>query len=128
MREFFLPNPARLPDHSELVVTADTTAVDGDGITIAVVGDLDATTAPTFLAGVLAALPPDPPPWVCLNLAEVPFIDAAGIRALLELRGITAGRGQIFVAANPQPLVRRVMSILGVLELLTAEDDLHGSA
>jgi anti-anti-sigma factor len=124
MLEFSLFSaPSRIPclaDADGLVVTRVET--DGAGRRVAVAGDLDSVTAAAFRDAVLAALPPAPGRHMCVDLAEVPFIDAAGVRALLQCRRRADHRRIVLVVTGARPLVRRVLEILGVLALLTRED------
>jgi anti-sigma B factor antagonist len=56
---------------------------------------------------------------VVVDLNDVPFVDSTGIRTLLDGYLAATEQGIVFLVTNPQALVRRVLSISGVLDLLT---------
>ncbi len=55
---------------------------------------------------------------IVVDLSEVTFLDAAGIRALLTCRGVVERRGARLEVRRPQIQVRRVLDITGVVDLL----------
>jgi anti-sigma B factor antagonist len=57
-----------------------------------------------------------------LDLAEVTFIDSAGMRALLILReGLTA-RGRGLRVSNTTPEVQRLLDLVGLTGLLAGDE------
>lgn len=50
-----------------------------------------------------------------LNLADLRFLDCAGVAAILRLHGDVTAGGRAFVIVDPQPIVRRVLDLTGVL-------------
>jgi anti-anti-sigma factor len=58
-----------------------------------------------------------PPCALCLDLADLVFVDVAGCRALARgTRDFRAGGGEILLVAPP-PAVERTLRLLGVSEL-----------
>lgn len=51
-----------------------------------------------------------------LDLAQVTFFGAAGVRALLETRRAVTGKGGRLIVTNPAPVVRAVLAATGVLD------------
>jgi anti-anti-sigma factor len=56
-----------------------------------------------------------------IDLEEVRFIDSSGVRALLRLNEAARGSGRTLAVRNLTPDVRRLLDLVGVTELLTAE-------
>ncbi len=90
------------------------------GVTeIAVRGELDMATAPLLRQAVVDALACDGVRSLVVDLTETGFCDSSGI-AVLDLGYDTAERkGVRFRITGVQPPVRRVLQIVGVLDLLT---------
>jgi anti-sigma B factor antagonist len=93
---------------------------DGDTVCIAAAGEIDMATAPKWRAVLLAAIEqPIPARDVRIDLAEVTFMDASGIGALISGREAARRRGLGFTVQNPQGVVLRVFEILGLTETLS---------
>jgi anti-anti-sigma factor len=71
---------------------------------IALQGELDLSSAPV-LAGALPSAAP--PPRLVVDVSELTFVDAAGLRVLLGL----AADGRTVVLRNPPRLLRRILDI-----------------
>lgn len=103
---FFVPFPA--------VPWQDATAV-----RIAVAGEIDLATSPqvqaVMLAGIEAATPSGD---VNVDLANVTFLDASGVRVLITGREAARCRGVGFTVYNAQSAVQRVFDILGLTTTL----------
>ena len=85
-------------------------AVDGD-IDMASGGELRDAIRESFAAAGVRR--------VIIDLERVPFLDSTGVRTLLDGHLIAIEQGIAFLVTNPQEIVRRVLTISGVLELLT---------
>lgn len=94
-------------------------SIDDDGVCV-VRGDLDEYTR-TQLEYVLATRPEV----TSVDLAEVTFVDSAGLRALLVARHERVERGSALTVRRCSGTVRRVMRLAGIAELFTSE---QGSA
>jgi anti-anti-sigma factor len=57
---------------------------------------------------------------VVLDLADVEFVMAAGVQALLDLEAVLGERGQSLRVADSAPIVARVLDICGVAARWTA--------
>lgn len=80
-------------------------------------GELDMATAPLVRDALKALVGLGKQPLV-IDLADVTFIDAAGLRVLLEGRALFAGEHRHLVLVNPSRTLRRVAEILEITEQL----------
>jgi anti-sigma B factor antagonist len=122
------PNDARLP-----VSTAQSAAEGGhsdppprfavrrmimaEGYRLVVRGEVDLATAPT-LADRVTEAERDRPRALEVDLAEVSFMSAAGVRVLLDAAHRAQSEGRRLVVVNPQPPIRRLFALLEVDRLL----------
>jgi anti-anti-sigma factor len=83
-----------------------------DGV-IAVSGELDSATAGTLDDALVAVRPP-----IRVDLAELTFIDSAGLHALLRLH---QRPGTVLTVVDASPNVRRLFELAGVAALLGPE-------
>ena len=58
-----------------------------------------------------------------IDLSTLTFCDSSGMRLLYRLDGEAKARGRTMVLQRPTPAVHRVLSLLGLLQFLTIEDD-----
>ncbi|GID90655.1 STAS domain-containing protein [Amorphoplanes digitatis] len=101
----------------------DTRNVRPGTVRVAVAGEIDLSTAGALHAGLLAVLSAQLPERIEVDLAKVTFMDCAGL-AVLVAAGKTAARtGCQLRITNPQPIVRRVLDLTGLLDILTARFD-----
>jgi len=63
---------------------------------------------------------------VDVDLARVSSIDSAGINTLVAARRAATGKGCAFVVVNPSPPTRRLLSITGLLDVLSTRADTAG--
>ncbi|MDQ7907154.1 STAS domain-containing protein [Phytohabitans sp. ZYX-F-186] len=77
------------------------------GIDVRVAGEIDIANVDEFRA-VLWALPATPAP-LRVDLGEVGFLSAAGVRALVAVHLRTRARGGQLVICNPNAVVRRTL-------------------
>jgi anti-anti-sigma factor len=90
---------------------------------VAVTGEIDLSTAGvlrTKLLNVLSALHPHR---IEVDLAGVTFLDCSGVTVLIVAGNAAARTGCQLRITNPQPIVRRVLDLTGLLDVLTAEFD-----
>jgi anti-sigma B factor antagonist len=86
---------------------------DADQATLAVSGEIDISTADA-LEQAIATVISDGAGIVIVDLAEVTFMDSAGINALLKGRRLADERGQQFRVTGAAGIVRQVLDITGV--------------
>ena|SRR3981081_1500936 len=80
-------------------------------------GSLDATTGPQFreaLAWEVArgALR------LIVDLSDVEFVDSQAVHVLLDVKTVLTGWGGSLALVSPQPIVARVLSLMGADELI----------
>lgn len=92
-------------------------------VQVAVVGEIDLSTCDVLrvrLRNVLSALHPHR---IEVDLAGVTFLDCGGLTVLVVLGQAAARTGCRLRITNPQPIVRRVLDLTGLLGVLTAGFD-----
>jgi anti-anti-sigma factor len=110
MRSDVLIETEPVPDSSAgVAVTADPQAV-----RIAVTGQLDGLGARPLQRTILDALRRHPHRHITIDLAEVTFLDTAGIKTLVQSRADAKQMDCQLLLINPQPLVYRVLHIVGL--------------
>jgi anti-sigma B factor antagonist len=103
--------PAFGPPAFEVVVTPA-----GEGVLVAVTGELDIATAPAFEATLLEQLAEGP---VRLDLQALSFMDSTGIRILdAILRDLPAIGSTLLIDPTLQPAVRQVLALTGMIDAL----------
>ncbi len=91
-------------------------------VTLALQGDIDVRTATTVKADVAAALEDGLPDLVVLDLAEVSFLDSAGIGFLVALNRQIEDAGAAMRLRHLQPRVERALAVTGLQDVLRSED------
>ncbi|MCU1484077.1 MAG: anti-sigma-factor antagonist [Actinomycetia bacterium] len=81
---------------------------------IAVKGELDLASAPTFLRDLDGALEADPGGSLEVDFAGVTFIDSTGLGVLVACRKRAVRAGGELTVANVAPAVRCVFEITGL--------------
>jgi len=81
-----------------------------DGHLVVAEGEIDIATAPLFADALDRAIAGSSGP-VVIDLAEIAFMDAAGLRVLSAAAADLAGRGRPVEIRRASPLVRRVLDI-----------------
>ena len=92
-------------------------------VRVAVVGEIDLSNSDVLrvrLLNVLSALHPDR---IEVDLAGVTFLGCSGLTVLVALGHAAARTGCRLWITNPQPIVRRVLDLTGLLGVLTAGFD-----
>ncbi len=103
--------------------TADVNHIWDGVVIVAISGEIDFAGS-SELARRLGLVDGSTPPHIVLDLSEVVFIDASGIRALIvSARAIEAREGS-FTLAAPRSHVERVFGILRLAETVAIEQTL----
>ena len=83
----------------------------GDGVRLAVTGELDRATVPRFERAVAAL---DDPGHLVLDLDELEFIDAGGLRSIVDIARRAERSGRVVQLANPNVMLRRLFTLTGL--------------
>ena len=94
-----------------------------DTARVAVAGEVDLATAPVLQDRLLSLLHGHAPATLEVDLARCTFLDCTGIGALVGARNAAVQIGRQIWVTHPQPLVRRVLELTGLLDVLTAPTD-----
>ena len=92
-------------------------------VRVAVVGEVDLATAHLLRDRLLGVLREQAPAVLDVDLAGVTFLDCTGISALVAVRNAAMRTGRQVRVTHPQPIVRRVLDVTGLLGPLTAPID-----
>jgi anti-anti-sigma factor len=84
----------------------------GPEVVVSVRGDLDLDTAPLVQETLIQSL--EGAERVCLDLAEVGFCGAAGVRVVITARQQAAARGRAFRLSGVHGLTERVLTLTGL--------------
>ncbi|SER56705.1 STAS domain-containing protein [Lentzea albida] len=76
-------------------------------------GEMDMTTCDLFFAAVLPGITDTTTDRVSIDMAEVTFLSAGGLRTLLVLLCAAHHNGKSFSVHDTQPQVRRVLDLFG---------------
>lgn len=95
------------------------------GLHLRLVGELDIATADQ-LCGLTAALSAKDLANLCLDLTDLEFLDAAGLRALLATHTLVTGHGGRLVLTGLRPLARQMLRITGLHDVLIVQDPTTG--
>lgn len=91
----------------------------GDGcVRVVVAGEIDLATSGLMLGGLVDALTRDGLTRIEIDLSSVRLLDASGVGALLAVRNRAAASGVQFEASGAAGLPRRVLELLGLLDIL----------
>ena len=91
----------------------DPGAVDGESVTVTVVGELDIATVPRFTARLGELIRRGQFRELVLNLSGLTFIDAGGLRALAEVRRRVEQQDATLVLEGVPPQMQRLIQIIG---------------
>jgi anti-anti-sigma factor len=90
-----------------------------DRVTLLVRGEIDVFTAPV-LAAVVGALVEGGRLDVILDLSELTFMDAAGMRVIVHASNQLGAAGRTLTVQSPSAIIRRTLEITGVDALIEA--------
>jgi anti-anti-sigma factor len=85
-----------------------------------VTGEVDLATTPVLRERLLRVLRDQRPDLLDVDLAGVTFLDCAGIGALVAVRNAALHAGGQLRVSHPQPIVRWVLKVTGLLGVVTA--------
>jgi len=91
------------------------------GVRLVVAGEVDVVSAGQlreYLAGALDLRPSA----LTVDLGGVTFLDSTGLSALVFAHLRAVAEGIPLAVSNPQPQVRRILDITGMLTVLTGEE------
>jgi anti-sigma B factor antagonist len=80
-------------------------------------GEVDLTTADAFAETLTTVLRQERPSHVEVDLSDVAFMDSSGVNTLMRSRAIAAEFGCRITVSRPQPVVRRLFEVTGLLTL-----------
>jgi anti-anti-sigma factor len=101
----------------------DTTRPAPSTVRVSVVGEIDLATAPKLHDRLLTVLHEQAPAFLDLDLAGVTFLDCTGIGTLVAARNAAIHTACHIRVSHPQPTVRRLLDMTGLLGVLTAPVD-----
>jgi anti-anti-sigma factor len=101
----------------------DTTCPSPGTVRVAVTGEVDMATATVLRDKLLDALDGQSPSVLEVDLAGVTFLDCAGLGALVAARNAAVQTGRQMRVSHPQPIVRRVLAVTGLITLLATPID-----
>jgi anti-anti-sigma factor len=91
---------------------------DGDALEVALAGELDMAAAFKLESELDRLLARRAARRLVLDLAELTFIDSAGLGALLAIHDRAQDLGIEFVLSNPSDPVRRILDLSGTASVL----------
>ncbi|MGN9911732.1 STAS domain-containing protein [Phytohabitans sp. LJ34] len=106
----------------------DTTYPSAVTARVAVVGEVDLATTPMLRERLLRLLRDRSPDLLDVDLAGVTFLDCTGLAALVAVRDAAIQAGHQMRVSHPQPIVRRVLEVTGLLAVFTAATTVSGAA
>ncbi|TFV47459.1 STAS domain-containing protein [Blastococcus sp. TF02A-35] len=112
--------PVELPDGRRPVTFL--VSVDLGTATVTVTGELDQTTAHHVLDGLAALTGTGHRRW-SVDMGQVTFCDAAGLRSLVTGHHLARRHGSALVLERPSPCVHRLMVLVGLDRVLTMSTD-----
>ena len=90
-------------------------------VRVAVVGEIDLSNSDVLQARLLHVWSSMHPHHIEIDLAGVTFVDCSALTVLVVLGQAATRAGCRLRITNPQPIVRRVLDLTGLLDVLTAE-------
>ena len=90
---------------------------------VAVVGEADLATSHLLRYWLMGVLREQAPAVVDIDLAGVTFLDCTAISALVAVHNAAIHTGRHVWVSRPQPIVRRVLDLTGLLDVFTAPID-----
>jgi anti-anti-sigma factor len=118
-----MPGPRKITvDGFEVVARSS-----GEDLDVALVGELDMTACFAVEAEIERLLGDRAARRLVLDLAELDFVDSAGLGALLTIRDRTQDLGVELRLVNPSRPVRRILEATGTLPALLSDPSRGGS-
>jgi anti-anti-sigma factor len=123
-----LVHPHLFPDQHAADLRVDVQSVGPAQTRITASGELDASADARLTSVVRACLHDQDARDIDVDLTGVTFLDSAGIRCLLTCWNQADLAGCRMRLSNPDPLVRRVLEITGLLEMFGLDGDMPPAA
>jgi anti-anti-sigma factor len=101
----------------------DTSWTSPSSALVAVGGEVDLATAHVLRERLLGVVREHAPAVLEVDLAAVTFLDCIGISVLVAVRNTATQVGCQMRIVRPQPIVRRVLDVTGLLDVFTAPID-----
>lgn len=114
---------ARTPVSTLTQLHLDTSWPSPSTARVAVVGEVDLATAHLLRGRLLDVLRERAPAVVDVDLAGVTFLDCTAISVLVAARNAAIHAGCHVRVSRPQPIVRRVLELTGLLGVFTTPID-----
>jgi anti-anti-sigma factor len=86
-----------------------------------IVGEIDLATMPLLRDRLMGAMHDKTLDLLDIDLTGVEFLDCAGIGALVGVYNTAVQSGRRVQLSHPQPFVRHVLDLTGVLRIFTAD-------
>jgi anti-anti-sigma factor len=115
--------PILHPQFAGPPLKVETQVVAREAVRVVVAGELDLSNTDRLRETLLDALRTYRPTALELDLAGVGFIDSSAINTLVRVRNAALELNCRVVIVAMQPFVRRVLAVIGVLELFEAPAD-----
>jgi anti-anti-sigma factor len=113
------------PDETVLPLTVEVTPRDEVTVLVTVSGEVDLATAAQLQASLIEVVDVHAPGHVVIDAAAMPFLDAAGMTALVDAYRHAAAKHVDIRIENVAPLVRTALTIVdlvGFLNITTPPD------
>lgn len=94
--------------------------MEGDRIVFGVQGEVDVLTAPE-LGSALGSVAGQREPSLVVDLGRCQFMDSSGLQMIAGWAHRVRGRGATLTVRSPSPTVRRLATIMGLIELIEPE-------
>lgn len=86
-------------------------------VLVTLAGNCDASTGLLFRDGLATEVARGAQRLI-VDLSEVGFMDSEAVHVLLDLKAVLTGWGGSLVLVSPQPIVARVLSLMGADEVI----------
>ncbi|HHU33281.1 MAG: anti-sigma F factor antagonist [Zhaonellaceae bacterium] len=101
------------------------TRVEQNALIVTVFGELDLVIAEQFKAVIEKELENLKINTLILDLKEVTFIDSSGLGAILSRYKMLSEKHGRMALINPQPAVKRILELSGILRIINIYEDLN---
>jgi anti-anti-sigma factor len=110
-----------VPDDAPRRSLLEIVALPGPQTTVSLAGELDPATAPDLQARLLELAADPAVNRVVIDLAQISFLDSAGLRVLVSANEALRSRSAELVLRGPSANVRRVLEVTGLTDLISVE-------
>ncbi len=90
-------------------------------VLVTLVGDCDDSTGRQFRDGLISVVSRGTRRLI-VDLSGLGFLDSAGVHVLLSIKTVLSGRGGSLVLVSPQPIVARVLELMGADNVIPVAD------